>query len=166
RHGRGGGERGRVPRLPRRQPCDRLVAARRWRLDRVVTGMRRREVIGGLVGAVTWVCVGCAQEPKRHRIGISMSTAENELHEQAAIEAFVAALARLGWEAGRNLDIMYRWGAGDAARMTVNANELVASAPDAILAKGGTMPALRDATATIPIVVVVTGDDAALSYAG
>src|SRR5437764_10134460 len=50
--------------------------------------------------------------------------------------------------------------------MTVNAKELVASAPDAILAKGGTMPALRDATATIPIVFVVTGDDAAISDAG
>ncbi|HEY4472084.1 MAG TPA: ABC transporter substrate-binding protein [Stellaceae bacterium] len=95
-----------------------------------------------------------------------MSTSENELHEQAAVKAFVAALARLGWEAGRNIEIAYRWGAGDAARMTANAHELVAFAPDVILAKGATMPALRDATATIPIVFVVTADDAALSYAG
>src|SRR5262249_41200842 len=57
-------------------------------------------------------------------------------------------------------------GAGDAALMAANAHELVDLAPDAILARGGTMPALRDATAMIPIVFVVTGDDAALSYAG
>lgn len=95
-----------------------------------------------------------------------MSTSENEPHEQAAVNALVAALAQLGWEAGRNIEFAYRWGAGDAARMAANAEDLIAFAPDVILAKGATMPALRDATATIPIVFVVTGDDAALSYAG
>jgi putative ABC transport system substrate-binding protein len=129
--------------------------------------MRRRELILGLGGTVAAPLAAWAQQPdQRRRVGVSMSTAEAEPHEQAAIKAFVAALARLGWAAERNLEIIYRWGAGDAARMAANARELVAFAPDAILAKGGTMPALSEATATIPIVFVVTGDDAALSYAG
>jgi len=129
--------------------------------------MRRREIlILAGAAAVAHVLAARAQRPERRRVGVSMSTAENEPHEQAAIKAFAGALAQLGWEPGRNLDIVYRWGNGDAERMTANAHELVALAPDAILAKGGTMPALRDATATIPIVFVVTGDDAALSYAG
>src|SRR5207248_6931834 len=87
-------------------------------------------------------------------------------HEQSAIKAFVAALAPLGWTPDGNLEIIYRWGAGDAGRMAANARELIALAPDAILAKGGTVPALRAAGTTIPIVFVVTGDEAALSYAG
>src|SRR5262249_21493727 len=129
--------------------------------------MRRRDLIVGLASTVTWTSLGSAQQSGRsRRIGVSMSTAEQEPHEQAAIKALVGALAVGGWEAGRNLDIIYTWGAGDAALMAANAHELVDLAPDAILAKGGTMPALRDATATIPIVFVVTGDDAALSYAG
>jgi putative tryptophan/tyrosine transport system substrate-binding protein len=129
--------------------------------------MRRRELIFGTLGALAATRPAWPQQPDRpRRIGVSMSTAENEPHEDAAIKAFVAALARVGWETGRNVEIVYRWGAGEAARMAANARELVALAPDAILAKGGTMPALRDATATIPIVFVVTGDDAALSYAG
>jgi ABC-type uncharacterized transport system substrate-binding protein len=129
--------------------------------------MRRRELIVGVAGTVAWPSIGSAQQRGLdRRIAVSMSTSENELHEQAAVKPFVAALAQLGWEPGRNIEIAYRWGAGDAARMTANAHELVAIAPDVILAKGGTVPALRDATATIPIVFVVTGDDAALSYAG
>jgi putative ABC transport system substrate-binding protein len=129
--------------------------------------MRRRDLIVGLASAVTCASAGSAQQPGRsRRISVSMSTAENEPHERAAIEAFVDALARLGWEPGRNLELAVRWGNGDAARLAANARELVALAPDAILAKGGAMPALRDATTTIPVVFVVTGDAAALSYAG
>jgi putative ABC transport system substrate-binding protein len=130
--------------------------------------VRRRDLLAlTSAAAIAWPLAAQAQQPgRRRRIGVSMSTADDEPHEEAAIRAFVGGLARLGWEVGRNLDIAYRWGAGDAARMAANADELVALAPDAILAKGGTMPALRNATATIPIVFVVTGDDAALSYAG
>ncbi|MGH3578655.1 MAG: ABC transporter substrate-binding protein, partial [Mycobacterium sp.] len=75
-------------------------------------------------------------------------------------------LGQLGWIPGRNLEIVYRWGAGDAGRTEANARQLIGLVPDVILAKGGVMPALRAATSTIPIVFVVTGDAAALSYAG
>lgn len=75
-------------------------------------------------------------------------------------------MQKLGWVAGYNVEIVRRWGAGDAKRMEANARELVALAPDAILAKGGTMRALQVATSTIPIVFVVTADAGALSYTG
>jgi putative tryptophan/tyrosine transport system substrate-binding protein len=130
--------------------------------------MRRRDLTT-LIGAAAVaypLAARTQQTAGRRRVGVSMSTAEKEPHEQAAVRAFASALTQLGWEVGRNLDIVYRWGNGDTAQMQANAHELVALAPDTILAKGGTMPALRDATATIPIVFVVTGDDAALSYAG
>ncbi|HEX3536736.1 MAG TPA: ABC transporter substrate-binding protein [Stellaceae bacterium] len=100
------------------------------------------------------------------RVAVSMSTTEGEPHEESAVAAFTEALQKLGWVPGSNLELVQLWGRGDARRMQANAGELVALAPDAILAKGGTMPALQAATSTIPIVFVVTGDAAALSYTG
>ena len=128
--------------------------------------MRRRELVGGLLLAGAARAVRAQPIEKLRRLGISMSTSESEPHEQSAIAALEGALRQLGWTAGHNLEIVCRWGAGDAARMQANAHELVALAPDVILAKGGAMPALRAATSTIPIVFVVTGDSAALSYTG
>jgi putative tryptophan/tyrosine transport system substrate-binding protein len=130
--------------------------------------MRRRELILSVGGAVLAAPLAAlaqvSERPKR--LAVAMSTAEDEPHEQSAIAVLTAALEQLGWAPGHNLEIAYRWGAGDARRMEANARELVALAPDAILAKGGVMPALRKATESIPIVFVVTGDEAALSYAG
>jgi putative ABC transport system substrate-binding protein len=69
------------------------------------------------------------------------------------------ALQALGWTEGRNLRIDTRWGAGNADRFRQYAAELVALAPDAILAaSGATMPALTQATRSIPIVFVPVPD--------
>jgi putative ABC transport system substrate-binding protein len=68
-------------------------------------------------------------------------------------------LAKLGWIEGRNLKIEWRFGAADADRMRVAAAELVALAPDVLVA-GGAAPAhaLQQATQTIPIVFTGGGD--------
>jgi putative ABC transport system substrate-binding protein len=65
----------------------------------------------------------------------------------------------VGWTDGRNVRIEYRWGSGDADRSRRDAAELVALAPDIILAAGGqVMAPLRDATRTVPIVFTQTAD--------
>ena len=130
--------------------------------------MRRRDLIARfpVSAALRFPASEARAAGRRPLVGVAMSTAEQEAHERAAVDAFVGEMARRGWQAGRNFDIAYRWGAGNAGRMTANAHELVAMAPDVILAKGGAMPALHDATATIPIVFVVIGDVAALNYSG
>jgi putative ABC transport system substrate-binding protein len=129
--------------------------------------MRRREIVFGAGAAFAISRATLAQQTQRmRRVAVSMSTTEGEPHEESAVAAFADALAKLGWVAGRNLELVHRWGHADARRIEANAAELVALAPDAILAKGATMPALQAATATIPIVFVVTGDAAALSYTG
>jgi putative ABC transport system substrate-binding protein len=57
------------------------------------------------------------------------------------------------WSVGRNARIDYRWSAGDAERMRKYATELVAFAPDIILASGSpAVGALQQATRTLPIV--------------
>src|SRR5204863_1083116 len=68
-------------------------------------------------------------------------------------------LQEAGWTVGRNVRIDYRWGGGDPARIRREVAELVALAPDVILASGGTMLGpLLDLTRTIPIVFVTVTD--------
>ncbi len=122
-----------------------------------------------LVGAaaVAPPSMATAQHADRlRRVGILMSTAETDPEEASAVAAFVQSLGNLGWVAGRNLEIVDRWGAGDADRMQVNAREMVGLGPDVILVKGASVPAARRATSTIPIVFVVLGDATAQDYVG
>jgi putative tryptophan/tyrosine transport system substrate-binding protein len=102
--------------------------------------MRRREFIT-LVGgtAAAWPLASRAQQPERmRRVGVLMALAADDPAGQARFVAFVQALQELGWTDGRNVRIDTRWAAGDAERFRRYAAELVALAPDVILASGGT----------------------------
>jgi putative tryptophan/tyrosine transport system substrate-binding protein len=93
------------------------------------------------------------------RIGVLMHLAADDLEGQARIAAFLQGLQEGGWSVGRNVRIDYRWAVGDAERSRRYAAELVAFAPDAILAAGGAVVApLLQATRTVPIVFVQTPD--------
>ena len=100
--------------------------------------MKRREFIA-LVGgaAATWPVAVLAQQPERmRRIGVLMSQAANDPEGQTRIAAFLQGLQQLGWTDGRNVRIEYRWSAGNADDTRKYAAELVALAPDVILASG------------------------------
>ena len=78
---------------------------------------------------------------------------------QARVAAFQQGLQQLGWIAGRNVRIDTRWGGGDAERIRRYAAELVALAPDVILATGSaTVGPLLQATRTVPIVFAYVPD--------
>jgi putative ABC transport system substrate-binding protein len=101
--------------------------------------MRRREFIGGILGsAATWPLAARAQQGEQmRRIGVLTSgAAADDPDGQVRSAAFVQGLQQLGWTDGRNIRIDYRWGAGDADNMRKYAAELVALAPDVILASG------------------------------
>ena len=73
--------------------------------------------------------------------------------------AFAQALQQLGWTIGQNLRIDFRWAAGDAERIRRYAAELVALAPDVMLATGADgVEAMLHATRTVPIVFVLVPD--------
>ena len=75
------------------------------------------------------------------------------------IEDFVQRLRQLGWIEGRNVQIDYRWGVGNADRIRRSATELVALAPDVILTSGSaTLGALLQATRSVPIVFATVAD--------
>ncbi len=123
--------------------------------------MRRREFVALAGAAVTWPLLARAQQPgdRVRRLGVLMNLAAGDALGQERLAAFVQGLQELGWTAGRNMQIDVRWGGGDADRYRAYAAELVALAPDVILAaSGATMPALTQATRTVPIVFAQVPD--------
>jgi putative ABC transport system substrate-binding protein len=84
-----------------------------------------------------------------------MNYAEDTPQSQARLASFLEEMQELGWTASRNVQIDYRWGVADADRNRRNAAELVALAPDVILASATAVTAaLVHTTRTIPIVFV------------
>src|SRR5262245_9899084 len=122
--------------------------------------MRRRDFITLLGTAVPWPVAARAQQREQmRRIGVLMNLGSDDAEGQARNAAFLQGLQELGWTVGRNVRIEYRWGAGDAELFRRHASELVALAPDVILASGGAVvPSLLQATRTIPIVFTGTPD--------
>ena len=92
------------------------------------------------------------------RVAILMGVVDDKVG-QNRVAAFQLGLRELGWEEGRNVHYEVRWGAGDAARTRDYAKELVALNPDLILATNTpTARALKQATATVPIVFTGLAD--------
>jgi putative ABC transport system substrate-binding protein len=122
--------------------------------------MKRREFITLLGGAATWPLAAYAQQPERvRRIGVLMSTAENDAEGKARIAAFLGELQKLGWIDGRNVRIDTRWPTGAEEEVRKYAVELVTLAPDVVLATGSpSLPPLLEATRAVPIVFVNVGD--------
>ena len=122
--------------------------------------MQRRDFITLLGGAAAaWPLVARAQQGERmRRIGVLMAAADDPIG-QARLAAFQNGLQQFGWIADRNVRIDTRWTAGDPDRHRNYAAELVALAPDVILASGGsTVGPLRQATRSVPIVFTETAD--------
>jgi putative ABC transport system substrate-binding protein len=122
--------------------------------------MRRRQFITLLGGAVAWPVAARGQQPgRRRRIGVFANLPEDDPESLLSIAAFAQGLASLGWIIGRSAQIDYRWGEGDADRVRRNAAELVALAPEVILAHGSTQlgPLLQE-TRSVPVVFVSVTD--------
>jgi len=123
--------------------------------------MTRRKFITLLGGAAaTWSLAARAQQSERmRRIGVLVNLPADDPQAQVRNAALLQGLQELGWTVGRNLRIDYRWGAGNADNVRKFAAELVALAPDVILAPGtSTLEPLLQATRAVPIVFVHTAD--------
>jgi putative tryptophan/tyrosine transport system substrate-binding protein len=124
--------------------------------------MRRREFIT-LVGGATATLPLSWPLPARadgmRRICVLMGIAESDPAQQSLVSAFTRALKELGWQDGRNVQIDYRWGAGDAEKIQIFARLLVEQRPDLIV--GHTTPvvaALKTQTSSIPILFTQVSD--------
>jgi putative ABC transport system substrate-binding protein len=122
--------------------------------------MRRREFIT-LVGgaAVWWPLRARAQQPDQmRRIGVLSGPAADDQDNRVRLAAFQQSLHQLGWTDGRNVRIDHRFAAANLENYHKYADELVALAPDVILAPGQSLVHLLQATRTIPIVFPIAGD--------
>jgi putative ABC transport system substrate-binding protein len=114
--------------------------------------------LGG--AAVAWPLLGRTQQINQvRRIGVLMLLAAEDAVAKARIVAFQQSLRRLGWIDGINLQIDYRWSTGDSDQVRKDAVDLVALAPDVLLATGSSsVAALQQATRTVPIVFALVSD--------
>jgi len=123
--------------------------------------MKRRDFITLLGGAAAaWPLAARAQQRERmRRIGVLLPATANDAQYQACVGAFLQALALLGWTIGRNVQVDTRWATANVAEVRRHAAELVALAPDVILAHGGgPVAAVQQANHTVPIVFPIAGD--------
>jgi len=129
--------------------------------------MRRRDFIRAIgSSAVAWPLELRAQQPERmRRIGVLINLTADDPEGHARITAFAQGLQEAGWTTARNVRIDYRWGGGGADVMAKYAAELVALAPDVILAATSTsVAALQRITRTIPIVFVQVIDPVSAGF--
>src|SRR5215475_2274881 len=126
--------------------------------------MKRREFMSLLGGvAAAWPLAARAQQGERvRRIGVLLPAAPDDAEQQSWLGAFLQGLAQSGWITGRNIRIGTRWTRFDPEETRKYAAELVALAPDVILAAGNSKvrPLLR-LTRTVPIVFPVAADPVA-----
>ena len=119
--------------------------------------MRRREFIAFVGGGVAASALAArAQQPERIRkIGMLMNFSAKDPEAQARVKAYAQALQKLGWIEGGNVRTELRWAANDPDRSRRYSEELVALAPDVILATGNaSVVALQRVTHGVPIVFV------------
>jgi putative ABC transport system substrate-binding protein len=128
--------------------------------------MRRREFITLLGGAAAWPVASHGQQGERmRRIGVLLPAAADDLQYQTWVGAFLQGLGQAGWLIGRNVRIDTHWATTNAAEIRRHATELIAIAPDVILAHGdSTVGPLLQATHTVPIVFVLVSDPVAGGY--
>ena len=117
--------------------------------------MKRRAFITLLGGAAAWPLAARGEQGERmRRIGIVTSVLETDADAQARYAVLRQALQQLGWTEGRNIQFDHRFGsAGDSEVVRRHAQELVALAPDLVLASGSqNVAALQQVNRTVPIV--------------
>jgi putative ABC transport system substrate-binding protein len=122
--------------------------------------LKRRDFITLLGGvAAAWPLTARAQQPERRRLGVLTTFSNSDALAEGWLAAFRKGLDEAGWRDGRNVQIDYRWAAGDANRLQAFAKELVAPQPDVIFAvTTPAVAALLRETRTLPIVFAQVSD--------
>ena len=123
--------------------------------------MKRREFIKLLGGAVVgWPLAAHSQQDERvRRVGMLLPATTDNSEYPILVKAFVQGLQQLGWAEGRNIRIDIRWAGGGAETNRRYAEELVALAPDVIVAAGNASAGpMLQATRTVPVVFTIVPD--------
>ena len=125
--------------------------------------MRRRKCLGLVGSAAAWPMVARAQPLERmRRIGLLMTSTENDPLNQARIAIFLAGLKELGWTENQSFKLELRYAGSKLDDLPMLAADLVRTRVDLIVT-GGTEPiqVASKATTSIPIVMTTIGDPVA-----
>jgi putative ABC transport system substrate-binding protein len=128
--------------------------------------MRRRDFITLGGAAIAWPHAARAQQasPMR-RVAVLTTFADSDALAQDWHAAFRKGLEESGWHDGRNVQIDYRWAAGDSDRLRAFARELVLLQPDVIFAvTTPAVAALLRETHTLSIVFAQVSDPAGSGF--
>lgn len=130
--------------------------------------MRRREFIIVLGTAMVALPLPVhAQQPRTLLAILSPARRDNTDTLKYVNQPFKQALASLGWEPGRNIDIVERFADGDASRLPALVAELVSLKPRVLFTNTGHAAIVAaKATSTIPIVVGPAGGVTLTALAG
>jgi putative ABC transport system substrate-binding protein len=122
--------------------------------------MRRREFVGLLGGAAVWPLNARAQRTEKiYRIGILLPNTPAIVARNPRIQAFLQGLREFGWIDGQNAAIEWRFAEGQLQRLAILAGELANIPVDVIIAASApAAKAAKEATSTIPIVILDPGD--------
>ena len=123
--------------------------------------LKRREFVTLLGGAAAaWPLAARAQQGERMRLVCILESISQETPgSKTRYAAFLEGLQQLGWTPGRNVQIEVRYAEGDKAALRKYAAELIALAPDVLVAGGGIpAEAVLKLTRSIPIVFVIAPD--------
>jgi putative tryptophan/tyrosine transport system substrate-binding protein len=101
---------------------------------------------------------GDVKKSRSFRIGVLSGSAVDDQDNKVRLAAFQQRLQQLGWTDGHDVRIDYRFAAGNPENYRKYAAELVALAPDVILAPGGSLAPMLQATRTVPIVFAFAVD--------
>ena len=127
--------------------------------------IERRKFLATLGGgaAAAWPLAARAQQSERmRRIGVLLLYPENDPQGQLRATAFRQGLEKLGWTVGRNVQIDFHWGLGDADWIRSAAAQLLRLAPDVILANGDAATRMmQQSTRTVPIIFIAGSDPVA-----
>ncbi|WP_024520754.1 ABC transporter substrate-binding protein [Bradyrhizobium sp. Tv2a-2] len=128
--------------------------------------MKRREFVSLIGVAAAWPIAALAQRlGAMRRIVVVGALAPDDVETVKRSAAFEQALAALGWTKGGTIAIEYHWIANDTALAQKTAVEVVALAPDVLLASSNiVIEQLWKATGTIPIVMVQVIDPVGSGY--
>src|SRR5260370_42515437 len=126
----------------------------------------RREFITLLGGAAAWPLEARAEQADRvKRVGVLMGRAESDPEAQRQAAALRRGLAALGWLSGQNVEIVYRWHAGETSQAQAFAKELVELRPDVLVPNTTpSLAAMQQANSTIPIIFIGVADPPAQAF--
>jgi putative ABC transport system substrate-binding protein len=125
--------------------------------------MKRRGLLALGAAAAGAPAIAARAQRSLPLVGVLMAGAESSEENRPRIAAFRSGLADLGWRDGETVRIEYRWSAGRMDTMQRHAEELIALAPNVIVANStSAIVTVKKLSSAVPVVFALAIDPVGL----